>query len=122
MRGSALRNPLIIGVIVIILIIAFFLYKRDFSEGFETLQDKLQDRTNPLAAQQNPLTNPAAPIGISETLGANLRKVAQAALNVPTKSASADPLSPRIDNENSFLGLVKFCKEKGVGKELNQAV
>jgi len=119
--SSGLRNPLIIGVIVIILIIAFFLYKQSGSagsEGFETLQDKLQDRTNPLAAQQNPLTNPAAAIGISETLGANLRKVAQAALNIPTTSGSesVNPLSPRIDNENSFLGLVKFCKENGVGK------
>ena len=95
------------------------------AEGFETIQDKVVDRASPLASTQNPLTNPVAPIGISETAGAALRDLMQTALNIPKQIVSPDgriteatplnPLSPRIDNENSFLGLVKFCKDKGVG-------
>jgi hypothetical protein len=102
------RNPLIIGVIVIILIIAYIVISQaqsKWQEGFETLQDKLQDRTGTLAALTPPLKNPAAAIGISESDGTTLRNLTQAALGV----------SPRIDNENSYLGLIKFCKEKGVG-------
>lgn len=96
--------------------------EEDEKEGFESLELKLQDRTNPLAAQQNPLKNPAAPIGISEGEGAKIRGITALALNVPTpiptgtgsfNYISPDTIvSPRIDNENSFLGLVKFCKDE----------
>lgn len=92
-------------------------------EGFETIQQKVQDRANPLAATQNPLRNPAAAVGIPEAQANELRAVSIAGLNVPTQRANAsggfdisapvNPISPRIDNENSFLGLVKFCKEAG---------
>jgi len=94
-----------------------------FTEGFatETIEDQIQDRGNMLASQQHPLTNPAAAIGISQSSGANLRKLAIRALNPdiqipgPTGTFNMnlpyDKASPRIDNENSFLGLVKFCKK-----------
>jgi hypothetical protein len=92
-------------------------------EGFETLEDKIQDRANPLAARQNPLKNPAVPIGISEAKGQQIRAVTAFALNVPTAVPTSTGnfinkypdtiISPRVDNENSFLGLVKFCKEGG---------
>jgi hypothetical protein len=99
-------------------------YKNN-AEGFETLKDKIQNRANPLAAQQNPLANPAAPIGISEAAGKDLTRLTSAALNIPTAtptglgnfvySAPTNPITPRIDNENSFLGLVKFCSDSGKG-------
>ena len=91
-------------------------------EGFETLEDKIQDRANPLAAKQNPLKNPAVPIGISEAKGQQIRAVTAFALNVPTAVPTSTGnfinkypdtiISPRVDNENSFLGLVKFCKDE----------
>jgi hypothetical protein len=97
----------------------------NYSEGFESTSDKIKDRVNTLAGDQNPLTNPAAQIGVSEAEGAKLRTLTEAALNVPSAVADGagsykqvmptNLLSPRIDNENSFLGLVKMCKEKGKG-------
>jgi hypothetical protein len=116
--------PLVVSIVLLVLVV--ILWKTTATEGFETIQDKVTDRASPLASTQNPLTNPVAPIGISETAGAKLRDMVQTALNVPTQTTSPDgriteaapanPLSPRIDNENSFLGMVKFCKEKGVGE------
>lgn len=117
------RGSLILGLVLVLLVLVFYLYNS--CEGFETIDDKLQDRVNPMAAQQNPLTNPAAPIGISEKDGANLRAMSEIALNIPNAVADgtgsykqempAELISPRIDNENSLLGLVKMCKEKGTG-------
>jgi hypothetical protein len=117
--------PLVVSIVLLVLVV--ILWKTtETQEPFETIQDKVTDRASPLARTQNPLTNPVAPIGISETAGAKLRDMVQTALNIPKQSVSPDgriteeapvnPLSPRIDNENSFLGLVKFCKEKGTGE------
>ena len=114
-----------IFIIVLIVILLYFLVKHFIpKEGFaDTLQNLVQDRTNPLAASQNPLTNPAAPIRISESSGDSIRKLTTAALNVPMQvpvlgtsgvfkpQLKFDAISPRIDNENSLLGLVKFCKD-----------
>jgi hypothetical protein len=93
------------------------------NEGFTSLEQHVQDRGNPLASQQNPLNNPAASIGIPEEQANIIRKVSEAALNIPTAVPSgtgsflySDPAiknTPRIDTENSFLGLVNFCKERG---------
>jgi hypothetical protein len=114
--------PLIISIILVILVVVY--YYNYSPEGYETLNDKVTDRTNPLAQTQNPLKNPAAPIGISESAGTALRNMSQMALNVPslvpmngvlTQGPLVDPISPRIDNENSYFGMIKMCKEKGVG-------
>ena len=116
-------DPLTIIVILVVLIVTLY-YFRDTLEGYETLTQKLNDRTNPLAQLQNPLANPAAPVGISEAAGTNLTNIAQAALNIPslvptngilTQGPLVNPISPRIDNENSYLGMIKMCKDKGVG-------
>ena len=120
-----MRTELVVSIVLLVLVV--ILWKTTVAEeGFETIKDKVADRASPLASTQNPLTNPVASIGISETAGAKLRDMIQTALNVPkqttspdgriTESAATNPLSPRIDNENSFLGMVKFCKEKGVGE------
>lgn len=121
------RQSLILGIVLVVLVLVFYVYNSYFcySEGFETLDDKVQDRFNPMAAQQDPLKNPAVTIGISEAEGAALRNMSEIALNIPSAVAdgagsyiqemSDTTLSPRIDNENSFLGLVKMCKEKGKG-------
>lgn len=117
-------DPLIIIVILATLIVALYYFSPEL-EGFETLMEKVTDRTNSLAQVQNPLKNPSAAIGISEAAGASLRTKSQIALNVPssvvtggvfTEGPLVDPLSPRIDNANSYLGMIKMCKDKGVGE------
>jgi len=118
------QRSLVLGIFLVVLILVFYLYK--YSEGFETMEDKIQDRTNPLAGAQQPLTNPAVKIGISEADGEKLRGMSQTALNVKSsvpdgagslkQQMPANTVSPRSDNENSYLGLIKMCKEKGVGE------
>lgn len=114
--------PLILGILVLVGIVYYW---RFVSEGFESLEDKVKNRNNPLAQGQNPLTNPAMPIGISEALATKLTNINEVALNVPkliangagsyTQIAPSDPISPRVDNDNSFLGLIQMCKAKGKG-------
>jgi hypothetical protein len=115
----------LIAIVLTLSLVLLMVYKTYSIEGFESLELKVQDRTNPIASQQNPLKNPAAPIGISEAQANKLRLVSAYALNsptaVPTGTGSftqeySDSINtPRIDNENSFLGLVKFCKDNGKG-------
>ena len=115
-------DPLTLIVILVVLIVTLYYFTS--VEAFETIQQKISDRMNPLAQLQNPLKNPAARIGISEANGAKLRNMSQVALNIPplkvvngvfTEGFSSDLLSPRIDNENSYLGMIKMCKDRGVG-------
>lgn len=105
--------------------IALYYWGDVLREGFETTAEKVKNRNNPLAQGQNPLTNPAMPIGINEALAAKLTNINEVALNVPklmangagsyTQVAPTDPMSPRVDNENSYLGLIQMCKAKGKG-------
>ena len=113
--------PLIIGILLIAVYYFTCIYTY---EGYETLEDKIVNRANPLANLQNPLANPAVNIGIPEAAGAQLTNMNQMALNVPDlvptggsfiQTAGTDRISPRVDNENSYLGMVRMCKEKGVG-------
>ena len=113
--------PLIIIIIVSLVGLYYYNYGRLYeesteAEGYETLREKVDDRTNPLASLQNPLTNPAVNIGIPEATGAQLTNMNKIALNVPG-STTSDQIYPRVDNENSYLGMVKMCKEKGVGDQ-----
>jgi len=101
---------LLLGIAIILL---FWLFNK--KEGFETLQDKLQDRANPLAAISNPLQNPATAIGIPESVGSALRNMGLTAFNSKSNPTQA-PVSQRIDNENSFLGMIQFCKNNGSGE------
>ena len=115
-----------VPIISIIFLLIILLYYSRISEGFfgETLHDRAVDRVNPLAGNENPL-NPLNPIGISEVNGVSQRNMFQTALNIPTVMArngvsfsQVNPnnqVSSRIDNENSFLGLSKFCKDNGKG-------
>ena len=109
---------------VLLLVLLALLYRANAKEGYaDTLMNKVQDRANPLAAQQNPLSNPASQIGITQASGSSLRSMSQTALNIPmqvpslgglfTTKPPVNTLSPRIDNESSFLGLVDFCKNTG---------
>lgn len=116
--------PLILGILVLVGIVYYWRFVCS-PEGFETMDDKVTNRANPMAQGQNPLTNPAMPIGIKEVLGTRLTNINEVALNVPklmangagsyTQVAPSDPISPRVDNENSFLGLIQMCKAKGQG-------
>lgn len=125
-----MRNEVIVILLLILISAAVLLYTRRTREGFaETVANKIQDRANPLAAPVNPRMNPSADYGIPEhTDSPNdvdatyLRELNLAALNIPLEQRNADSdislspntvrLSPRLDNENSFLGVVKMCKEK----------
>jgi hypothetical protein len=111
----------LLGILLILIGTLWFL--KPSLEGFtETIQNNLQDRANPLAATTNPLQNPAIPIGVSVQEAEQRRNIAISALNVPTaiptgngsftQVANNNPLSPRIDNEESYLGLIKFCKDE----------
>lgn len=106
----------------LLLVIAILLWWTTIKEGFEASpQESIQDRANPLAAANNPVRNAATTIGMSTAAADNLRSMSLTALNAPTITRNADgtgtqgvsptALSPRIDDENSYLGLVKFCKE-----------
>ena len=114
--------PLIIIIIVSLVGLYYYNYGRLYedaaeAEGYETLRVKVDDRTNPLANLQNPLTNPAVPIGIPEADAAQLMNMNKMALNVSQSTKNYDTIYPRVDNENSYLGMVKMCKEKGVGDQ-----
>lgn len=100
-------------LILLALVLILWIVTRTLTEGFDTssLASLSQDRSNPVALATNPLANPAAPIGISVQGATQLRDVTTAALGGAIEGTP--DLSPRIDDENSYLGLVKFCMEKG---------
>ena len=107
-----MKGVYILCIAILCTILLYILLSRGAREGFETLQDKLQDRANPLAATTNPLQNPAAAIGIPESVGASLQNLASVAFGKPASLDEPIP-GPRIDNENSFLGMIQFCKTAG---------
>lgn len=130
MKNRMRRTNVILGLLILVLVFVIWRWfssaSSSLQEGFDqSLQDKVADRMNPLAGQTNPLANPAVPIGIAESAGAALQSMMQSALNVGTiqadgtgsfnEAAPLNPTSVRVDNENSMLGLVKMCKERGVG-------
>ena len=129
----------LLGIIVLALVCLLFIYWSmcqraddevkaveavEAVEGFElTLEENIENRMNPLAAQTNPLKNPAVPIGIPEARGRELQGMFQTALNVGImqpdgegsfkETPKINETSVRVDDENSFLGMVKMCREKG---------
>ena len=123
-----MRVAVCIGILMLVLV--FFLYYRTSKEGFEgtTFQNasrignEYQDRMNSLSISQNPLDNTAAPIGITKDKANKLRNIHSAGLNPPTDiyygkapiiqvEKAYDILSPRIDDEDSYLAKIKFCKQ-----------
>lgn len=116
--------------LIIVLLLTAFVFliyqKTKTTESFETLENKIQDRTNPLASKTNPIANPASKQGISEKDASSLRNMMITALNPNEQQATgngnvreepnAELLSPRIDTENDLLGHVKYCKEQGKKK------
>ena len=113
------RNLIITTGILLLVILAVVFFGNTTKEGFDdTIMNNIQDRINPLASSQHPLTNPAADIGITNASGSSLRTISQAALNTHNYDSSGNEttfpmntISPRIDNDKSFLALVDFCKE-----------
>lgn len=109
-----------IGLFILLVILLWSITsdERGVKEGFLTEQETLalQSRLAPLANSINPQTNPAVPIGISSQRGIEIQKITQAALNVPSSGLVSTPMqttSIRVDDENSYLGLIKFCEERG---------
>lgn len=68
-----------------------------------TVAELIKDRASPLASSTVPQRNPAAAIGITNTAASSLRNLMGAAMG--------GAVSPRLDTEDSYLGLAKFCKE-----------
>ena len=131
----------IIGILIVIAIIYFYLYSTDVSgeQGFAVsplTRGHVQDRVNPLAAKTNPTANPAAPIGLSVAEAGSLRRMSMAALNSYTQNHTSsggltnvlpgnyegfdtqgiiDPLdtalSVPISDETSMLAMEKYCRE-----------
>ena len=105
---------IILGILLIIILLVI-----PMKEGFTQIQDLEQDRTNPLSAYQAPLSNPL-PRGIPTIQSDSLRSMSKVAFNVPIDiphgaggtipQAPLTQISPRMDDANSFLGLVEFCK------------
>jgi len=110
---------------VLILILSFFPIEGFQGSSFPhvpPIPADYQDRLNPLAASQNPLRNTAVPIGVNKEKARQLRNVHTSGLNAPTDvyygkaqivqaDKTYDVLSPRIDDEESYLAKVKFCKQ-----------
>ena len=72
----------IIGILLAIAIIYVYLYRvENFSSADPNLDGHMQDRFNPLGQSTNPVTNPAAPIGISVSKANSLRKMSMVGLN-----------------------------------------
>ena len=107
------RNLLVI--ILLLLIVAIAALSWNTQENFDSATDVAStltnDRTNPLASATNPRKNPAAQIGIS-TEDANAMRTMYASAFPKAEGFATAPL---INDENSFLGLVKFCQENGDG-------
>ena len=106
---------------VIILGIVIYYWLSSSREGFES---KIETNMNELSIEENAIDpNRAIPIGISEEEAEELMEMDEIALNKPTLVAdgrgsfeqvpSEEPIGRRIDDENSYLGLIKMCKEKG---------
>ena len=95
--------------IVLLLTVALILaLSWSLNEGFDdppSVADLVNDRGNTLAANTPPLANPAVPIGITTAAADAVRDLYAAAFG--------DSIQPRIDDQNSFLGMVKYCKDNG---------
>jgi hypothetical protein len=116
-----MRTRILITILLLLLVV--FLWNATSGEGFQDFETAASDRFNTLAAGTNPIANPAAEIGISVEKANTLRTLSDIALNSPVAVREADgtielqeatnPIHPRIDDENSLLGMVKFCKDTG---------
>lgn len=95
------------------------------SEGFETIQNIVNNIDAPVARKTNPIKNPIAEIGVSAGKAAEIKSNFQKAFNFPDVSYSSDGTrglelpaeqslnTARVDDENSFLGTVAFCAKQG---------
>jgi hypothetical protein len=96
---------------VLLLIVALILaLSWSLKEGFDdppSAADLVTDRGNTLAANTPSMANPAVPIGITTAAADAVRDLYTAAFG--------DSIQPRIDDQNSFLGMVKYCKDNGSG-------
>jgi hypothetical protein len=120
-----IKVSLVLTVIILGIVIYYWL-----SSGHEGFFDKIETNMNKLSIKENPIDpNRAIPIGISEAEGKKLANIYKMALNKPRLVADGrgsfeqvssegfasddQEIIPRIDDENSYLGLIKMCKEKG---------
>lgn len=105
------KNLLIITLLLLIVILALsWTTQENFDGAAATL---IKDRTSNLAARTNPRRNPAVPIGISKKDASTVRTMYASSFPVPADEGFE--IAPLINDENSYLGLVKFCQENGSG-------
>lgn len=115
-----MKGLVILGSILLLLILYIWFEQK---EGWEDLQQAIQDTTSPIANTVNPLKNPMAPIGVSVAEGDAIRSSFRAGFNLSELQKNSDgtlsvaepttKVEARVDDETSFLGLVKFCAERG---------
>ena len=98
-----------ISIVILLTLALIIALSVSLNEGFDTpsAAELVNDRGNTLAATTPPMANPAVPIGITTAAADAVRDLYAAAFG--------SAIQPRIDDENSFLGMVKYCKDKGSG-------
>jgi len=120
-----IKVSLVLTVIILGIVIYYWL-----SSGHEGFADKIETNMNKLSIEENPIgRGRITTIGVSEEEGKKLTNIYKMALNKPRLVAdgkgSFEQVSsegfasddqeniPLIDDENSYLGLINMCKEKG---------
>ena len=122
----------------LILCVLIYLYIAHSADHFIDARTSanLQDRSNPLSGQTNPAKNPAVPIGIAASLTPDIRSMSMVALNSYDQTITPDggilnampgsytegystfsttATSVPISDENSMLGIEKYCRDHATG-------
>jgi hypothetical protein len=122
MKGPTFLQSILLGIgIVLCLFYVVQFYRR--KEGFETAEKILNNALSPLGSSMSPLGASVAPIGVSKAEGKEIANTLSSALHHDTVVADGEgsimkgntmpKFKPRIDDETSFMGHVKFCEEQG---------
>jgi len=115
----------IIGILLAVAIIYVYLYRiENFSTADPNLKNHMQDRFNILGQSTNPVTNPAAPIGIPVSNANALRKMSMVGLNsYVQRHSDSGGLSQRLPGgirEGMVEGFRSLSKLAPTNTELNQ--
>jgi hypothetical protein len=114
-----IKVSLVLTVIILGIVIYYWL-----SSSHEGFFDKIQTNMNNLSSGENAIAPArAVSVGISKAEGERVNEIDEIAINQPTlvadgngsfKQVTSKELNiRRTDDENSYLGLIKMCKERG---------
>lgn len=115
-----MKSLVLLGILLLLLIVYIWTEKK---EGWEDLQQAVDDTMSPFAEKVSPTKNPLAPIGISEDAADATRDLFSSSFNRNRLVKKGDgtfeidepsrPVAARVDDTNTFLGRVKFCADRG---------